>query len=55
MPSPVSMTVISTCESTSSSSTWTFPFMGVNLMVLLRRFQKNGCLCSRLMEKSPEY
>ena len=39
MPMPVSMTLISTCELTRSSKTWTWPPLGVNLTALERRFQ----------------
>ena len=38
MPTPVSVTVISRCEFTRSSSTWTLPPLGVNLMALDSRF-----------------
>ena len=39
MPAPVSLTVISTCESTRARRNWTFPPRGVNLIAFDSRFQ----------------
>ena len=43
MPMPVSATLISMCEFTRASTTWTLPPAGVNLIALESRFQTTCC------------
>jgi len=55
MPIPVSAMLISMCEFTRSSSTWTFPSFCVNLMALESRFQTTCCSLPGSPEIGPAF